>query len=234
MTPNGQDFEKTLANFEKLRYNPDQSSYFDLIPQYMGNVEYDALLLENVGNCFKKMTMTRQELENGQLELNINLQDSESLTCAEAMIIATDSQFFVKEFFISGNHKVTFDAVETEAEKWDLFERGPRIFLFKNGLYSALKNLASTLYLFEPCLTEGVGETFAQANLNFLKDNAGIEMPRRPEGVPEILPIDKNLVQNGDTFDIMRLDGLDPMIAWAMGSATGHTAIALWKNEEVS
>ena len=59
-------------------------------------------------------------------------------------------------------------------------------------------------------------------------------MPKRPEGVPEILPIDKNLVQNGDTFDIMRLDGLDPMIAFAMGAATGHTAIALWKEKEVN
>ena len=76
-------------------------------------------------------------------------------------------------------------------------------------------------------------DTFAKANLQFLRDNAGIEMPPRPEGVPEILDIDINLVQNGDTFNIMRLDGLDPMIAWAMGAATGHTAIALWENGEV-
>lgn len=30
-----------------------------------------------------------------------------------------------------------------------------------------------------------------------------------------------------------RLDGLDPMIAWAMGSATGHVAMALWKDDEL-
>ena len=30
-----------------------------------------------------------------------------------------------------------------------------------------------------------------------------------------------------------RLDGLDPMIAWAMGAATGHTAMALWKDGEL-
>ena len=101
------------------------------------------------------------------------------------------------------------------------------------GLTAAASNLASTIYLFEPCLTEGVMKTFAEANLNFLRDYAGIEMPKRSEGVPEILPIDKNLVQNGDTFDIMRLDGLDPMIAFAMGAATGHTAIALWKEKDV-
>ena len=32
---------------------------------------------------------------------------------------------------------------------------------------------------------------------------------------------DPSLIKSGDTFDILRLDGLDPMIGWAMGSATG-------------
>ena len=41
------------------------------------------------------------------------------------------------------------------------------------GLAAAANNLASTIYLFEPCLTEGVMETFAEANLNFLRDYAG-------------------------------------------------------------
>ena len=31
-----------------------------------------------------------------------------------------------------------------------------------------------------------------------------------------------------DFFGIVRLDGLDPMLAWAMGSTTGHTTVALW------
>ena len=74
---------------------------------------------------------------------------------------------------------------------------------------------------------------------------------------------DPSLVKSGDTFDILRLDGLDPMIAWAMGSATGtsqydslplffyisyidyffllnfirfylgHQAVAMWKDAEL-
>ena len=36
---------------------------------------------------------------------------------------------------------------------------------------------------------------------------------------------DPSLISSGDTFDILRLDGLDPMIAWAMGAATGITKI---------
>lgn len=128
---------------------------------------------------------------------------------------------------------MTFDAPKTPAEKWDLHERGPRVFLYRQGLNEALENLVSTLFLFEPCIIEGVGDSFAEANLDFLRDNVGIEMPKRDPETPEIMPVDKSLIKNGDTFDIMRLDGLDPMIAWAMGASTGHTAIALWKQNEL-
>jgi len=34
-------------------------------------------------------------------------------------------------------------------------------------------------------------------------------------------------VNSGDFFGVIRLDGLDPMLAWAMGSTTGHTTVAL-------
>ena len=101
------------------------------------------------------------------------------------------------------------------------------------GLTSAITNLGATLGLFEPCLTEKVTDIFAQMNIDFLRDNAGIIMEPRDSSTPEILPINQSLIMNGDTFDIMRLDGLDPMIAWAMGSATGHTAIALWRDDQL-
>ena len=138
-----------------------------------------------------------------------------------------------KNFDFRGKHSVTFEKAETDAQAWDLYERGPRVFTFKMGLSNAITNLGATLGLFEPCLTEKVADTFAKMNLNFLRDNAGIVMEERTTGVPEILPIDPSLIRNGDTFDIMRLDGLDPMIAWAMGSATGHTAIALWRENQL-
>ena len=33
--------------------------------------------------------------------------------------------------FFSGEHVITFDAPTTEAQEWDLYQRGPRIFLFR-------------------------------------------------------------------------------------------------------
>lgn len=41
------------------------------------------------------------------------------------------------------------------------------------------------------------------------------------------VPIDESLIRSGDSFCILRLDGIDPMIAWAMGSANGHHTIAI-------
>ena len=37
-------------------------------------------------------------------------------------------------------------------------------------------------------------------------------------------------IHSGDFFGVIRLDGLDPMLAFGMGSHTGHTALALWED----
>ena len=34
-------------------------------------------------------------------------------------------------------------------------------------------------------------------------------------------------IKSGDFLGVMRFDGLDPMLAWAMGSQTGHTVVAM-------
>jgi len=41
------------------------------------------------------------------------------------------------------------------------------------------------------------------------------------------------MIHSGDFFGITRLDGLDPMIIWGYGGATGHTATALWIDGEL-
>lgn len=49
-----------------------------------------------------------------------------------------------------------------------------------------------------------------------------------------LLPVpDESEVASGDFFGIVRLDGLDPMLAWGMGSTTGHTTVALWVDGEL-
>ena len=47
----------------------------------------------------------------------------------------------------------------------------------------------------------------------------------KPRNITDV-NVDESLIHSGDFFGILRLDGLDPMIAWGMGSMTGHTTIA--------
>lgn len=221
-----------IKSYQTGRYDPDANSYFNILPRYE-----TALTLETTykvdGACFKDFSIMAHKEEDGSVTVSIDLADSESLLCTESIIVSVDADTAIKEYFIGGSKTITFAAPTDEANTWDLHERGPRLFVFPVGLEVVLKNLAVTLALFEPCVTEGVGEMFADMNRDFIRNYVGLDMPARPEGVPEILPIDKNLIGNGDTFDIMRLDGLDPMIAWAMGAATGHTAMALWKEGQL-
>jgi len=62
-------------------------------------------------------------------------------------------------------------------------------------------------------------------NLQFLKDHMNVVMPVREI---ERVNIDPKTVKSGDFLGVIRLDGLDPMLAWAMGSHTGHTCITIW------
>ena len=56
-------------------------------------------------------------------------------------------------------------------------------------------NLAATLALFEPVLTEAVDDTYADLNREFLSAFAGIEMGERNTDAPEILEIPAEMMK---------------------------------------
>lgn len=41
------------------------------------------------------------------------------------------------------------------------------------------------------------------------------------------MDIPEDQIRSGDTFHVLKLDGLDPMISWGLGSATGHMTVAI-------
>ena len=54
--------------------------------------------------------------------------------------------------------------------------------------------------------------------------------PRRRVSPPGDQPIlNESQIHSGDFIGVIRLDGLDPVLAFGMGSHTGHTAVALWE-----
>lgn len=75
-----------------------------------------------------------------------------------------------------------------------------------------------------------VPEWTAEDNLKFLADHMNVTMESR--SITDV-DIPESEIHSGDFLGIIRLDGLDPMLAWAMGAHTGHTAITMWMDGQL-
>ena len=104
LTSEGSTYEasqkRLLAAQERLKYDPDASAYFDFFPAYQGAVAPgSALQFPDSGSCFKDMDATAAQNEDGKVVVTISLKNPHSLLCSGGLVVATDSQYFVKEYF---------------------------------------------------------------------------------------------------------------------------------------
>lgn len=65
-----------------------------------------------------------------------------------------------------------------------------------------------------------------KANIEFIETQTTWKIRTR-ENIPIYKNINKDEIQNGDSFLITRLDGLDPFIVTSTGSRAGHTTVAM-------
>lgn len=75
-----------------------------------------------------------------------------------------------------------------------------------------------------PVIGSHVPEYMERENVIFLKETMNYQLVKR--AVP-VVEIDESVIQSGDFFAIMRLDGLDPLIMYGTGSHAGHSTMAL-------
>ena len=107
----------------------------------------------------------------------------------------------------------------------DIKRNGFRVFSFNSNLITTFYQLYETVELFLPALTTAtIPAATEEQNVAFLKNTVQISMEKR---TIYAVDIDESIIKSGDMFAILRLDGLDPMLSWAMGSHTGHVVVAL-------
>jgi hypothetical protein len=109
--------------------------------------------------------------------------------------------------------------------------KGLRVFSFTTTLEETFESIIETARLFRPLLTQGVRQEDAQRNADFMKAYAGFDIKARDPSLN--FDISEADVQSGDMFLVLRLDGLDPLLAWGMGSTNGHVTMALWMDGEL-
>ena len=188
--------------------------------------------------CFSHVSATVSRTSSTSYTLSITNRDATSRDCSDSYLIGTLEGVKLHSFtclspfkFLCNQHvDIEWDAANaTTAELFDVDSKGFRVFRFQDDTIASLKELDATLGLFAPLLTKQVSEDAAKANIDFLANYAGVRgvVARSVQRVP----VDASLIHSGDFFGVLRLDGLDPMLAWAMGARTGHTVLALWMDQ---
>lgn len=171
----------------------------------------------------------------------INIVSSKPLTvteCHDTYMSGTTSAIVVKTKISSNklsqvttSYTLELPADITPAEYWDIDTKGVRMMRYFVTGEEAYASLLHTIQLFGGEMTQHVLPTTAARNIDFLGKYAKIDIQPRDPAL-NIVP-DESEVKSGDAFYIMRLDGLNPMLAWAMGSTTGHVTSALWIDGEL-
>lgn len=207
--------------------------YFNFMPMIQGRVLPDGADVTWSSKCFAENTATAKTQSDGTVQIVLTSSAPVSETCSDLYWLLTVTGHQEFEVKVAGDSTFTWTlpADVTEAEKWDLATKGIRFMEFMTDRSTSVANLLETVLLFVPEFTKNVDPKSAQRNVDFMATYPKFTMTQRDP--LSNLPPPAEKVHSGDFFGIIRLDGLDPMLAWAMGSTTGHTTVALWIDGEL-
>lgn len=210
-------------------YGLKLDDYFKFIPTYQGSVFNNGGKLEFEANCFRNTTMYLEKTSKGY-DFIIEVSHKKHLFCNDAYLVGFTGSFDVKVLEFEGKHVTKFDQDYSYAENYDAEKLGFRAFLFPAGIVTDAHQLMETLMLFLGGLLGAHVPKFDERdNHQFLCDH----MPNNCMQVrtTNYVNISKSQIKSGDFLGVIRMDGLDPMLAWAMNSHTGHTTITMWKGD---
>jgi hypothetical protein len=177
--------------------------------------------------CFQSISVRVENFTVSGATLIFTVGNATSLLCSDFYMVGTLENFQLVTFFLSGDHTVqwTFRSTVKPSELSDIKRNGFRVFRFLDNEATVLYQLYETVMLFLPALTNAQVPASCEAqNVAFL--NRTVQIALQPRST-NVVSIDEASIKSGDMFGILRLDGLDPMLAWAMGAHTGHTTVAL-------
>ena len=208
--------------------------YFHFLPKFVGRVLPGKSTLQWSSRCWKEVTASFERSEDAW-KLHVKVAKALHLICNDVFGLFTASHFRVGSFStpIGGQKTFTFEMGPlTEAQTWDVDTLGLRVFAFHQNAIATVRSLLETALLFTPLHTKGVAPLAAKRNVDFLTKYRGIEMKKRTPPKDEFV-LNESDIHSGDFFGVIRLDGLDSMLAFGMGSHTGHTTVALWEDGQL-
>ena len=147
-------------------------------------------------------------------------EDPVSLFCTDGFLLGNIGSLHVHYNFFRGSRTIEWRGNFSANDIYDIEKNGFRVFHFKDGAVHTIADVWETLQLFLGALVgKHVPKFTAEDNVEFLEKWAGFKMEPRPIN---FVNVSKSLIRSGDFLGIIRLDGLDPLLALGMGSRTGQ------------
>ncbi|EDQ85954.1 uncharacterized protein MONBRDRAFT_11335 [Monosiga brevicollis MX1] len=204
----------------------DATTAFDWIPVFLGDLKAEeGATLQWSTPCYQQASAEFRGSLNGQPAIIISALFPTAECEEEVYGIATIHGLALH--VLKGDATVEFNwtATITEDEAEWIRNNGFRMMRLKGSVDANLESVLATAELFLPAeLTAEVWKRVEAYNVDFLRAKAFYNLTLRE--VTDNIP-DEADIQDGDFLGVLRLDGLDPMLAWAMGAHTGHTTIAM-------
>lgn len=208
--------------------------YFNFLPQYQLGLIPDHEVETWSSPCFASNSGKAVTQDDGNVKVTITSSNGPATEgCMDDYAFMTVTGTKRVSLTDAGDFSFMWNLPEDirDAERWDLANKGIRVFHYQTDVATTIANVAETLLLFIPETTKHVDPRSAKRNVDFMAKYPQFKMEERDPKTS--LPPMEHEVHSGDFFGVIRLDGLDPMLAWAMGSTTGHTTVALWIDGEL-
>lgn len=215
---------------------PADYPYWSFMPQYTAAIFPTGKTVEWSSPCFQVNQGRATYSTDGKM-VDIKITSSkptQETSCSDSYMAITSGALVTRTKIesskltpaVSTNIQLELPVDLTEGEKWDIDNKGIRMMRYVHGEVETISGLIQTLEMFIPEFTSLPPAKIAEANRDFLNKYAADTIIARDASL-NVVPAESE-VRSGDAFYLMRLDGLNPLLAWAMGSTTGHVTTALW------
>jgi len=216
------DYFTSISKSQESEGEVNTIGFWDFIPFEVATL-YVGQTFTWRGICFRNVSATLTgNSTSGEIELH--LSDKASALCNDVYDFGDREHAYLKVFVDGGKHTIKIDSWK-EYEWNDIQSYGLHVFLFPGPIEDIAASVALTLSLFfDP------NPLMVDENVKFIEQNMQWHMIERKINQ---VNVSKSDIRSGDYLGIMRLDGLDPLIMWGIGSHTGHTAVALWFEDDL-
>jgi hypothetical protein len=217
-------------------YCPNKAA-FEWITVYQATIKMNSSIQFNTNgfnSCFKTMKVQFHSYAPGGIDggdqwgyLHFTVPLPSKLVCSDGYVIGT--KYATRHLDVGTIDHITkkmhLNITYLPGEYNDILQNGLQIMVKPCGSgLGTIQSIIATVDLFY----NKNATLIRDANKKFLTYRGVYDQFTTRIHPEKVTAINKNKIKSGDNLQVVKLDGLDPLIAWGTGGRTGHTAIAVW------